>query len=118
MRGGLRREKMGVNDRTGLHGSKCSHFGPCSGHWSGDVRKTNVTTQIRGTMSHIASKYLSTRKSSERTDVFGYGIMLIDLVTGQHAIGFSRLEEDEDLLLDYVRLLKLIELQCILVYKL
>jgi serine/threonine protein kinase len=69
-----------------------------------DVRKTSVTTQIRGTMGHIAPEYLSTGKSSERTDVFGYGIMLLELVTGQRAIDFSRLEEEDDvLLLDHVR---------------
>ncbi|ESW31659.1 hypothetical protein PHAVU_002G257000 [Phaseolus vulgaris] len=72
-----------------------------------DVRKTNVTTQVRGTMGHIAPEYLSTGKSSERTDLFGYGIMLLELVTGQRAIDFSRLEEEDDvLLLDHVKKLE------------
>ncbi|KQJ94417.1 LRR receptor kinase SERK2 isoform X2 [Brachypodium distachyon] len=61
-----------------------------------DVQKTSVTTQVRGTMGHIAPEYLSTGKSSERTDVFGYGVMLLELVTGQRAIDFSRMEEEEE----------------------
>ncbi|MCL7044859.1 hypothetical protein MKW94_017833 [Papaver nudicaule] len=72
-----------------------------------DVRSTNVTTQVRGTMGHIAPEYLSTGRSSERTDVFGYGMMLLELITGQRAIDFSRLtENDEVLLLDHVKKLE------------
>lgn len=69
-----------------------------------DTKLTHVTTQVRGTMGHIAPEYLSTGKSSEKTDVFGYGITLLELVSGQRAIDFSRLEEEEDvLLLDHIK---------------
>ncbi|KAL6646831.1 hypothetical protein ACP70R_015525 [Stipagrostis hirtigluma subsp. patula] len=87
------------------------HFEPVVGDFGlaklVDVQKTSVTTQIRGTMGHIAPEYLSTGKSSERTDVFGYGIMLLELVTGQRAIDFSRLKDEDDvLLLDHVKKLQ------------
>ncbi|XP_020523859.1 probable LRR receptor-like serine/threonine-protein kinase At5g63710 isoform X2 [Amborella trichopoda] len=69
-----------------------------------DTKLTHVTTQVRGTMGHIAPEYLSTGRSSEKTDVFGFGITILELVTGQRAIDFSRLEEeDEVLLLDHIK---------------
>ncbi|EEF36976.1 ATP binding protein, putative [Ricinus communis] len=69
-----------------------------------DTKLTHVTTQIRGTMGHIAPEYLSTGKSSEKTDVFGYGVTLLELVNGKRAIDLSRLAEEEDvLLLDHAK---------------
>jgi serine/threonine protein kinase len=51
-----------------------------------DHGDSHVTTAVRGTVGHIAPEYLSTGQSSEKTDVFGFGILLLELVTGQRAL--------------------------------
>jgi len=68
-----------------------------------DYKDTHVTTAVKGTIGHIAPEYLSTGKSSEKTDVFGYGVMLLELITGQRAFDLARLaNDDEVMLLDWV----------------
>lgn len=69
-----------------------------------DHRDSHVTTAVRGTVGHIAPEYLSTGQSSEKTDVFGFGILLLELITGQRAIDFGRLPSQKGMvLLDWVR---------------
>ncbi|VVB08086.1 unnamed protein product [Arabis nemorensis] len=51
-----------------------------------DQRDSHVTTAVRGTIGHIAPEYLSTGQSSEKTDVFGFGILILELITGQKMI--------------------------------
>ncbi|XP_027917126.1 somatic embryogenesis receptor kinase 1-like isoform X3 [Vigna unguiculata] len=71
-----------------------------------DYRNTHVTTAVRGTLGHIPPEYLSTGKSSEKTDVFGYGVMLLELITGQRAFNLARLAiNDEVMLLEWVKAL-------------
>ncbi|WVZ92692.1 hypothetical protein U9M48_038738 [Paspalum notatum var. saurae] len=55
-----------------------------------DHGDSHVTTAVRGTVGHIAPEYLSTGQSSEKTDVFGYGILLLELVTGQRALELGK----------------------------
>ncbi|CAN4105628.1 unnamed protein product [Withania somnifera] len=51
-----------------------------------DRRDSHVTTAVRGTIGHKAPEYLSTGQSSEKTDVFGYRILLLELITGHKAL--------------------------------
>ncbi|KAH7518549.1 hypothetical protein FEM48_Zijuj09G0183300 [Ziziphus jujuba var. spinosa] len=68
-----------------------------------DYKNTHVTTAVRGTIGHIAPECVSTGKSSEKTDVFGYGVMLLELITGQRAFDLAQLANDDDvMLLDWV----------------
>ncbi|KAL9329141.1 hypothetical protein ACSQ67_004144 [Phaseolus vulgaris] len=69
-----------------------------------DYKNTHVTTAVRGTLGHIAPEYLSTGKSSEKTDVFGYGVMLLEIITGQRAFNLARHAiSDEVMLLEWVK---------------
>ncbi|RZB95733.1 BRASSINOSTEROID INSENSITIVE 1-associated receptor kinase 1-like [Glycine soja] len=71
-----------------------------------DYKNTHVTTAICGTQGHIAPEYMTTGRSSEKTDVFGYGMMLLELITGQRAFDLARLARDEDaMLLEWVKVL-------------
>ncbi|CAA3001610.1 BRASSINOSTEROID INSENSITIVE 1-associated receptor kinase 1-like isoform X1 [Olea europaea subsp. europaea] len=68
-----------------------------------DCRDTEVTTAVIGTIGHIAPEYLSTGKCSAKTDVFGYGAMLLELITGQRVSDLARLASNDDvMLLDWV----------------
>ncbi|KAJ0962504.1 hypothetical protein J5N97_027626 [Dioscorea zingiberensis] len=68
-----------------------------------DHRESHVTTAVRGTVGHIAPEYLSTGQSSEKTDVFGFGILLLELITGQKALDFGRAANQKGVMLDWVK---------------
>ncbi|XP_028106478.1 probable LRR receptor-like serine/threonine-protein kinase At5g45780 [Camellia sinensis] len=70
-----------------------------------DLRDSHVTTAVRGTVEHIAPEYLSTGRSSEKTDVFGFGILLLELVTGQKALDAGNGQIQKGMILDWVRTL-------------
>lgn len=68
-----------------------------------DHQDSHVTTAVRGTVGHIAPEYLSTGQSSEKTDVFGFGILLLELITGQKAVDFGRGTSQKGVILDWVK---------------
>ncbi|KAJ0042823.1 hypothetical protein Pint_18879 [Pistacia integerrima] len=68
-----------------------------------DHQDSHVTTAVRGTVGHIAPEYLSTGQSSEKTDVFGFGILLLELITGQRALEFGKAANQKGAMLDWVR---------------
>ncbi|CAO2151152.1 unnamed protein product [Urochloa humidicola] len=69
-----------------------------------DIGRNTVTTGLRGTMGHIAPEYIKTGRPSVKTDIFGYGVTLLEIVTGERALGFYP-EAGEIMLIDRVKLL-------------
>lgn len=70
-----------------------------------DHAESHVTTAVRGTVGHIAPEYLSTGQSSEKTDVFGFGILLLELVTGMRVLEFGKSTNQKGAMLEWVRLM-------------
>ncbi|ESW20022.1 hypothetical protein PHAVU_006G174400 [Phaseolus vulgaris] len=70
-----------------------------------DQRDSHVTTAVRGTVGHIAPEYLSTGQSSEKTDVFGFGILLLEIITGHKALDAGNAQVQKGMILDWVRTL-------------
>ncbi|KAJ9557850.1 hypothetical protein OSB04_012464 [Centaurea solstitialis] len=68
-----------------------------------DHADSHVTTEVRGTVGHIAPEYLSTGQSSEKTDVFGFGILLLELITGMRAFEFGKTVNQKGAMLEWVK---------------
>lgn len=68
-----------------------------------DRQESHVTTAVRGTVGHIAPEYLSTGQSSDKTDVFGFGILLLELITGMTAVEFVKAANQKGALLEWAR---------------
>uniref|UniRef100_A0ACD5U6Z6 Uncharacterized protein n=1 Tax=Avena sativa TaxID=4498 RepID=A0ACD5U6Z6_AVESA len=51
--------------------------------------ETHVFSAIRGTLGRIAPEYLMKGESSEKTDVFAYGLLLIELITGRKTLAVN-----------------------------
>ncbi|KAK8989540.1 hypothetical protein V6N11_063962 [Hibiscus sabdariffa] len=70
-----------------------------------DKRDSHVTTAVRGTVGHIAPEYLSTGQSSDKTDVFGFGILLLELITGPKTLDDGNGHIQKGMILNWVKTL-------------
>lgn len=79
-----------------------------------NIGETVVTTAAAGTFGYIDPHYYATGQVSAKTDIYGFGVVLVETLTGLRAWDIKRVDEQHNLVYWTIPILKRGELDTII----
>ncbi|KAL2518548.1 Protein kinase superfamily protein [Abeliophyllum distichum] len=60
--------------------------------------RTHVSTRVLGTYGYCAPEYTATGKLSTKSDIYSYGVVFLEIITGRRVVDTSRPSEEQNLI--------------------
>ncbi|GMI83665.1 hypothetical protein like AT1G49730 [Hibiscus trionum] len=91
--------------------AKVADFGLAQASKDGSVCFEPVHTDIRGTPGYMDPEYVVTQELTDKSDVYSYGVLLLEVVTARRAVqdGVNLVESTQILLASESRLIELVD---------
>ncbi|XVF83691.1 hypothetical protein PTKIN_Ptkin16aG0510900 [Pterospermum kingtungense] len=77
------------------YNAKLSDFGLAKDGPTGD--KSHVSTRVMGTYGYAAPEYMATGHLTARSDIYSFGVVLLEMLTGKRALDKNRPSREQNL---------------------
>ncbi|KAL4388381.1 hypothetical protein GQ457_09G009350 [Hibiscus cannabinus] len=69
-----------------------------------DSGESHITTRVMGTFGYVAPEYANTGLLNEKSDIYSFGVLLLETITGRDPVDYDRLA-DEVNLVDWLKMM-------------